>query len=82
MRIISSLSRIRYKAKLVNTNVIEGRRYFTPTMAPKGKLQPAARVAGSRQDVWYVLTQFLSDLPHFISLGLREMKGKDASIAG
>lgn len=29
-------------------------RYFTPTMTCRAKLQPAKRVAGRRQDVWYV----------------------------
>lgn len=29
-------------------------RHFTPTMDFKGKIQPAKRVAGRKQDVWYV----------------------------
>jgi hypothetical protein len=31
-----------------------GRRYFHPTMERGAKIQPAKRVAGKRQDVWYV----------------------------
>ncbi len=36
-----------------------GRRYFHPTMAKGGKIQPAKRVAGKRQDVWYVVDPLL-----------------------
>jgi len=32
-----------------------GVRHFTPTMDNKGKIQPAKRVAGRKQDVWYVV---------------------------
>lgn len=62
MRTISIFPQLRYKAKHINVN-FEARRYFTPTMTGKGKLQPAARVAGTRQDVWYVRTQLFFILP-------------------
>ncbi|KAL3427159.1 aminotransferase class I and II [Phlyctema vagabunda] len=38
-------------------------RYFHPTMAEKAKLQPAARVAGRKQDVWSIVNEAAAASP-------------------